>query len=284
MPNFIPIRDAQILLAKANYYRGAIDGDVGPKTWRAVEITEENDPRWAEIRARFEADEDVPNWPPNRRLTAAAQRVLEAMGYGPGAVDGLYGHNTAEAFNDFMSEHFGLDASVEKTVDPDRKAPTNTRATYPHQSKAKDYFGLAGLAACTRGIVRLPTTFYFSWAPQTGTKSFRCHERLADPFTEFFAEAHAMLGEDEFTRMRLHIFGGCYNNRKVRGGSTKSQHAYGAAIDLDPVRNQLRWGSDRAWFARPEYTDFFDLVEAFGFTSGGRAWGRDWMHIQALGA
>ena len=32
------VRDAQLVLASSRYYKGAIDGDAGPATFRAVEI------------------------------------------------------------------------------------------------------------------------------------------------------------------------------------------------------------------------------------------------------
>jgi hypothetical protein len=66
----------------------------------------------------------------------------------------------------------------------------------------------------------------------------------------------------------------------MRGGTALSMHAWGIAVDLDPINNQLRWGKDRASFARPEYLPFWKIVEAHGATSLGRAKNYDWMHFQ----
>ena len=63
----------------------------------------------------------------------------------------------------------------------------------------------------------------------------------------------------------------------------QSMHAWGIAVDLDPINNQLRWGKDRASFARPEFEPFWKIVEANGATSLGRAQNRDWMHYQFAG-
>jgi len=52
-------------------------------------------------------------------------------------------------------------------------------------------------------------------------------------------------------------------------------------VDLDPGRNQLKWGRDRAVFARPEYEPFWQIVESEGLVSLGRAKNFDWMHFQA---
>ncbi len=57
-------------------------------------------------------------------------------------------------------------------------------------------------------------------------------------------------------------------------------HAWGIAVDLDPERNPLRWGRDRASFAASAYEPFWTIVEAAGAPSLGRACNRDWMHFQ----
>ena len=87
-------------------------------------------------------------------------------------------------------------------------------------------------------------------------------------------------GEERFRALRLDRFGGCYNYRPMRGGSALSTHAWGAAVDLDPERNQLTWGADKAAFAAPEYEAFWQIVEAHGAVSLGRSRNRDWMHFQ----
>ena len=81
--------------------------------------------------------------------------------------------------------------------------------------------------------------------------------------------------------LRLNRFGGCLNVRKMRGGSAWSIHSWGAAIDIDPDRNQLKWGKDKAFLARSEYEPFWKIVEAEGWTSLLRARNFDAMHIQA---
>jgi hypothetical protein len=77
------------------------------------------------------------------------------------------------------------------------------------------------------------------------------------------------------------MFGGCLNVRKMRGGSAWSIHSWGAAIDLDPDNNQLKWASPKATFSKKEYEPFWKIVEAEGWTSLGRRRNYDWMHFQA---
>jgi len=49
---------------------------------------------------------------------------------------------------------------------------------------------------------------------------------------------------------------------------------------MDPDNNQLKWGKDRASFAKPVYNDYWKIVEAEGATSLGRSRNFDWMHFQ----
>ena len=67
----------------------------------------------------------------------------------------------------------------------------------------------------------------------------------------------------------------------MRGGSAWSIHSWGAAVDLDPDNNQLRWGKNKASFAKPAYENFWKIVENEGWVSLGRERNYDWMHFQA---
>lgn len=261
------VRDVQTLLAKAGYYEGAIDGDAGPLTRRAVELVEAN------------GRHDWSGWSQSRRLIAAAQVILGALGYEPGAIDGYWGPNTREALTDFQTE---LTTGRRPTVERELKRPEPEAAErYPRQRDMPNFYGPAGSAAATAGRCELPFPFVIAWNTAQRVSSVSCHERIAQPFTAIFGEAARHYGEAEYRRLRLDRFGGCYNNRNMRGGSRKSTHAWGAAVDLDPENNQLRWGADRARFAQQEYEPFWRIVEAHGMVSLGRVADRDWMHFQA---
>jgi len=76
----------------------------------------------------------------------------------------------------------------------------------------------------------------------------------------------------------LHHYAGTYSNRNIRGGSTKSLHSWGAAIDLDPGTN----GNRSHWPTRSQMP--IGIMEAFakrGWLSAGAFWHRDAMHFQA---
>ena len=95
--------------------------------------------------------------------------------------------------------------------------------------------------------------------------------------------------DKKVTKMRCHklikdnLYGGCFNFRKMRGGSDYSRHSWAVAIDLDPERNQLKETSATARFARPEYKAMIDIFYKHGFESLGREKNYDWMHFQIKG-
>lgn len=262
----LDVRVAQQLLRDANYYQGPVDGDAGPMTREAVEVVGRNRGGWPAA------------WSPSRRLVAAAQAVLTAMGHAPGPVDGLVGHNTMEAVTSYLDARDGRTASVARPQDPRDDRTGDWPVDSPRALEAR--YGPPGGPLATAGRCELPFPFVIAWEPRQRVSRFSCHRDVAAPLTRLFREVAAHYGEQEFRRLRLDRFGGCFNDRPVRGGTRRSTHAWGVAVDLDPENNMLRWDHTRASFARPEYLPFWRVVEAVGATSLGRAHDFDWMHLQ----
>lgn len=153
--------------------------------------------------------------------------------------------------------------------------------TWPNQAGVRAFFGEPGSPACTSGKVKLPAKMRIAWDKETLIPSFSCHAKVADALTSIFTETYKHYGEGDWRKLGLDLFGGCYNYRKMRGGSSWSMHSWGIAVDLDPANNQLKWGRDRATFAKPVYEPFWKIVESHGFTSLGRKYNYDYMHLEA---
>ncbi len=179
-------------------------------------------------------------------------------------VDGIPGEDTL----DRLHAKLGVSTPVSAPV-------------WPKQSAVSSFFGPAGGIDCTAGRCQLPFAFPLAWDADQRVTSFACHRLVAEPLTRIFANAAKHYGETTFRQMRLDRFGGCYNYRAMRGGSSLSMHAWGIAVDLDPVNNGLNTRAPQALFSGAEYEGFWRIVEAEGFYSLGRKENRDWMHFEA---
>jgi hypothetical protein len=120
-----------------------------------------------------------------------------------------------------------------------------------------------------------------AWDKRHVVDKISVHELVHNSAERVFHQIHEAYGHEQIKSLRLDLFGGSLNVRKMRGGNSYSMHAWGIAIDFDPERNQLRWGSDKAVMAKPAYSAFWDMWEAEGWVSLGRSRNYDWMHVQA---
>ena len=128
----------------------------------------------------------------------------------------------------------------------------------------------------------LPYTLKLAWDTKTTVKKLTCHQKVAESLYTIFEQTLKLYGEKELRKLRLDLFGGCLNVRKMRGSQNSwSTHSWGAAVDLDPDNNQLRWGKDKASFAKPVYDGFWKIVEKESWVSLGKKKNYDYMHFQA---
>ena len=128
--------------------------------------------------------------------------------------------------------------------------------------------------------IKLPYPMRIAWDTKAKVTTLRCHVLVADKLTAIFKEILEVYGYEKIVELGIDLYGGCFNFRRMRGGSSWSKHAWGIAIDLDPARNTLKETAKTARFARPEYKQIIDNFYKHGFLSLGREKDYDWMHFE----
>ena len=128
--------------------------------------------------------------------------------------------------------------------------------------------------------LQLPYPMRLAWDKDKKVTKMRCHKLIKDNFEKVFKDLLTHYGYEQIVKLGIDLYGGCFNFRKMRGGSDYSRHSWAVAIDLDPERNQLKETSTTARFARPEYKTMIDIFYKHGFESLGRERNYDWMHFQ----
>lgn len=203
----------------------------------------------------------------------------------PLVFDGISGPSTS-----FWAEKYQnaiRDLSTPESLSPVPK--TNTGLTKPGFVKPdfgrqKDMVANFGNPGDEKNLVRMdsPYTLYLDWSLGQTVKSFLIHKKVRDSARAAMEAVLEHYGAEEIHKLGLDQFGGCYNPRKMRGGSSWSMHAWAVAIDWDADRNPLRSNSTNAYFSTNKKTHkFLDIWEAHGWTSLGRVRNFDWMHVQA---
>lgn len=140
--------------------------------------------------------------------------------------------------------------------------------------------GRADPAWCASQLVRLKPPYAMQWSWGGPVASITVHKKCADSLLHVLESVARHYGSQAaIEKARMHLCGGAFNFRLKRGGNSLSIHSWGAAIDLDPVRNGLgrryRTGSGMMPMV------VVDLFAAEGWVWGGQ-WSRpDAMHFQA---
>jgi len=256
------IKFVQRQLSKMLGYSMAIDGEVGPTTLGML----------AQIP-------DIPVvWSKKRQIIGFVQYLCKINNIEIGAIDGYNGPMTDSGYDDllYLLEHGELPNlwRVEEGV-----GASQASSRWPIQTQ-QELFNFYGDVGQHQVLLETPYPMRLAWKPSQKIKRFSCHEKVADAMDAALNDIKHVYGMQRIKDLRLDLWGGCLNVRKVRGGNYYSTHSWGISMDFDPANNKLRWGADRATFARPEYDDWWNIWESQGAMSLGRAKNYDYMHLQ----
>ncbi len=129
--------------------------------------------------------------------------------------------------------------------------------------------------------IQFPYPMRLAWDLGAVVTRTRCHNAVARDLNAIIGEIWLHYGRDvsAVRAARMDLFGGCFNYRRMRGGSSLSMHAWGIAIDLDPDRNALGVAWKPKSGMMPEAV--IDIFAGHGWTWGGLFSRPDAMHFQA---
>jgi peptidoglycan hydrolase-like protein with peptidoglycan-binding domain len=229
------------------------------------------------------------------------QSRLTAHGYAPGMIDGVIGEQTIKAIKAFeAANRLPVDGKADEMVVkalrapasaltpkqmtklPDRNVPAPKfepgKVVWPKQPLVHAYYGAVGT---NQVQVDIPYDMALAWDPGTRLRKMTLHAKVAESAVRVLTRVAETYSAAERSALGLDLFGGSLNVRKMRGGSNYSMHSWGIAIDFDPQRNQLTWGTPKARLSHPDAVPFWEAWEEEGWLSLGRARNFDWMHVQA---
>src|SRR5690606_30470344 len=115
------------------------------------------------------------------------------------------------------------------TVTASAAAPTKA-TVWPTQAQCLSFYGAPGTGHAS---LRLPCPFRIAWNPAQTVQNVTVHQKCLLPFKRVWERTHEHYGFEKLRELRLDMFGGCYNNRKMRGGTALSMHAFACAWDID---------------------------------------------------
>jgi hypothetical protein len=265
----------KFLKIEGHYKKGPLDGVVGPQMKAAV----------ASILKEYKVPYD--KWTLARRLLAVEQLFYKSLKLYSGPIDGQVGPDTQYSREQYNAKQVTTwRDTVEETIKvapeaaPVVKAPVaspSNKTAWPRQSGVGAFYGGVGT---NQVDAIMPYPLVLAWDTKTKVHKFSCHKKVKEPIERIFARALDYYGYEKLVQLRLNYWGGCLNVRKMRGGSSWSMHSWGIAVDMDPDRNQLKWGRDRAVFAKPEYKKWFEFWYDEGAISLGIERNYDFMHTQ----
>lgn len=129
-------------------------------------------------------------------------------------------------------------------------------------------------------LITLPYPQRIAWDLTMSITKMQVHKLVADQLLTIYKELLDVYGLAELQALGIDLYGGCYNFRKMRGGTSWSRHSWAIAVDHDPARNQLHERANTARFARPEYLPMLLIFYKHGFVNQGVELGFDFMHFQ----
>lgn len=273
----------QILLKADNHYTGDINGKIDEATITAIQS----------LLKSYKID--TKGWNSKRLTVAAEQAVYRSMKLSGSSgldIDGLVGPQTnyvreaytaqlATTWRDRLEDIIEARAKPAPKPEPAVSKPVKETpaSNWPRQSDCTSFYGKPGSNQVT---LNLPYPMRIAWEPKQVIRSWSCHRKVHDNMERIFQRTLDFYGMERIRELRLDMWGGTLNVRKMRGGSSWSMHSWGAAVDIDPDRNGLKTSWKNAQMSKPAYKKFVEFWYDEGAINLGVERNYDPMHFQFM--
>lgn len=156
------------------------------------------------------------------------------------------------------------------------------RAFYGNPDSNKDGLADPAWERANLTMITPPYRMVLAWDTKRELQRIRIHKKCALSLLSILQKINSLYAGDrqKIEDARMHLFGGAYMFRLMRGSTKLSEHSWGCAFDLDPVNNPL----GKAWEAESGMIDMrvVRIFEDAGWTWGGRWHRPDCQHFQAV--
>jgi hypothetical protein len=125
-----------------------------------------------------------------------------------------------------------------------------------------------------------PWKMVLSWDPTKRVRVIKCHWSVRDSLARILDTIWQHYGSQAaIEAVGLHLWGGCYEFRRVSGSNELSTHAWGAGVDINPASNPR----GKPWKDKTGMMPLFVIAafKAEGWDWGGHFRTPDAMHFQA---
>ena len=207
-PEIIRIVQRYLTFKKLN--PGAIDGIAGKKTYAALDKLK-----------------DLPkSWEDERKLVGAIQLYAKEQGLDPGPIDGLWGQRTQSAYDQL--KYILLYGETPQPWRAEDREPVNPN-NWPVQSQSEleEFYGKAKPTG-NKNLTTFPIPYpmLLAWDTSKRVTKITAHFKVKDSVLRVLNKVHDYYGLTEIKRLRLDYFGGCFNYRVIRGGTSLSTHSW----------------------------------------------------------
>lgn len=211
------------------------------------------------------------------------QSKLKELGFFGSTIDGVFGPVTDLAVKAFQKKNNLIDdgivgaktfALLDSHVQNSEVLDTSALKPPKNYQEIYEKFGdplQSGWESVNLAFCEVPASFK-CFSLVRGKRGFYCHKKLVGQFQKVFNEIEA-----KGLTKEVYSFDGCWNVRKIRGGTKLSLHSWAIAIDINYEGNEL--GNQNPKMPK----SLINIFAKYNFYWGGNFSRCDGMHFEYFG-